>query len=153
MHGGGWQHIDGKLVNIAVGPHGEVWGANRTKGVFVRYGVGGSWKNIEGSLDQITVGMDGYVWGILNRRLSYRGGENDSWKAVDGRFLKNISAGDGILYGIDVNGFAWLFKRADTTWTQLGNIRLDQICCKPSGLVIGRYQNRIYLLEDTGNWQ
>merc|ERR1712032_854565 len=43
---GNWQHIGGKLKNIAVGEDGRVWGTDRNDNIYTRPGISGNWQKI-----------------------------------------------------------------------------------------------------------
>jgi hypothetical protein len=139
--GSGWERIDGGLVDIAVGPNGEVWGVNHDTRpeadphgglIFCRVGItastpnGEKWIATDGAAKQVAIGPDGQVFVVSNDNSAwYREGitkdkpEGTKWTRLDGR-LNQIAIGpDGQLWGLfadaDSNGnYDVLFRKGIT---------------------------------------
>ena len=78
---GGWNHIDGKLVEISCAADGSVYGVNVHDQIYQYNGHGG-WNLIPGSLVQISVAHRNLIWGVNRNQQIFWCDASHQWQGV-----------------------------------------------------------------------
>lgn len=138
--------VEGRLLRVAVGSDGTIWGVDKTQSIYRRDGQ--SLTLVPGSLVQIAVGSATQVWGIDASDLIYRR-DGNSWTNIAGH-LTSIGVGsDGTVWGVDRAGA--VYRRDGNAWTTIPGT-LMQISVGSASQVWGVNKDGLIFRRDGNSW-
>lgn len=110
-----WEQTTGAIMDIAVGPEGNVWAIGSNQGIYTWDETAFTWRQINGAGVRIAVGPQNTAWHVNQGGNVYYYLGNNNWKQVD---LNGARAQD---IGVGADGSAWATDSDNGIWKYEGN--------------------------------
>lgn len=144
-----WIPVPGKLVQVSVGNHGDVWGVNEGYGIF-HYQGDGKWLCLDGKFKWVTIDTNGDVWALTDQGepMSYNG--HGGWDRVGSLTgMQVIASGGGDVWGLD-NDFV-LARLTDAGWVSVNdNTSYSGLSVADDGTLFVTSNGTVFVSHDQG---
>jgi Tectonin domain len=131
-----WPTASGRLVRVAVGNDGELWGVNAQNQVFRRPNSDAPWQPVAGTA--IDVSARAETWAVGANQQIYRFNKT-TWDTFPGVAVRVVAgAAAGQVYAINANGESWMRTSAtQTLWQKMDGAVLQDITVDGNGRAWG----------------